>query len=104
MDRASLIRKFGEVKPWLVDRINAMSDHSWRLFYDQLEDGKPMPATFDDTMPRNREGFITNPFSSPPEYQQTEIEQWDEWSEIWGAKPWETIQPVKPRRVRGWRD
>jgi hypothetical protein len=103
-DRVSLIRKFGAVKPWLVDRIYAMSDHSWRLFYDQLEDGKPMPSTIEDTMPRNRSDFISNPHSEPEEYRARELAKWAAWSEIWGPPPWDQVKPVKPRPMPRWRD
>jgi hypothetical protein len=103
-DRVALIRKFGTVKPWLVDRVHAMSDHQWRLFYDQLEAGGAMPETFEDTMPRNVDDFISNPYSAPDQYRELELAKWRAWSEIWGPPPWECQKPIKPRPVPRWRD
>lgn len=102
--RADLIRKFGEVKPWLFDRIEAMSDHSWRLFYDQLEAGAPMPRTFEDTMPRNVDDFISNPMSAPDHCRADELAKWEAWREIWGPPPWEQIKPVRPRPIPRFKD
>lgn len=103
--RVERLKRFGEVQPWLADRVEAMSDRQWRLFYDQVELTERVPQTFEDTMPRSRDDFITNPMSAPEQYRAEEIAKWDAWREIWGAAPWEQQSKIRVRpRVAPFKD
>lgn len=99
MDRVGQLQRFGEVKPWLADRVRAMSFEAWARFYDSIEGGQmKLPSRIEETMPRTDNGSILNPESSPPQKRAALQAAWDEWEKTWGAPPWK--QPQKELNVR----
>lgn len=99
-DRVTLLERFGEVPPWLADRVRGMSFEAWRWFYDLIEAGTMrMPVRLEDTMPRNDMGLISNPEGAPSHKKAVQVEQWAAWSKIWGDPPWE-VQRQKQLNIR----
>lgn len=100
MDRVTQLQRFGEVAPWLEDRVRAMSFEAWGRFYDAIEaESIRLPKRIEDTMPRNPIGLIQIPESAPPHYRAQLQAAWDEWEKVWGEAPWkkQTNLKIRPR-------
>lgn len=88
-DRAAQLKKFGgEITRWLAMRIEAMTDHQWRLFYDECEAGKALPRRLEDSMPRSQADLVSNPYVVPEGERPQYLRAWREWEQIWGSPPW----------------
>lgn len=88
-ERADRLLKFGqELTPWLICRIEAMTDQQWRLFYDECEAGKPLPRRLEDSMPRTRADLVSNPWAVPEGERPEYLRAWNDWAAIWGMPPW----------------
>lgn len=104
-DRVELLGRFGAVPDWMAERVWSMDQATWRKVLDAIEAGDlVMPVTIEDTMPRNRNGFIQNPHSEPQQYRAEELAKWTAWSAVWGPAPWEHMAMAKgkPRLGKRW--
>lgn len=101
--RVTILRRFGDVPNWLVDRIDHMDGEQWRLFMAWQEREGFLPRDLHDTMPKSSDGMIRCPLYEPEVQKKTMTAKWEEWSRIWGKAPWEQIKPLKLYR-RKWGD